>query len=151
MPTTEPAPTLRPYLVRALLIAAGTLLLALGVIGLFLPVLPTTPFLLLAAACYLRSSPRLYRRLLDSRLLGTYLRSYYAGRRLPLAVLVPTLILLWLTLGGSGWWAWRTGRGWLSGLLLLIGVGVTVHLTRLRSRGPGRAEGRTPGRRDRER
>jgi len=67
------------------LIAAGTVFLVLGVVGVFVPVLPTTPFLLLAAACYLHSSRRLHDWLIHSRLLGPYLRHYTMVRGFPCA------------------------------------------------------------------
>jgi len=64
--------------VRALLWSAGSLCVALGVIGLFLPVLPTTPFMLLAAACYARASERFYRWLLTHRVFGPTVREWRA-------------------------------------------------------------------------
>lgn len=59
-------------LIRSLLIVLGCSAVALGVLGIFVPGLPTTPFLLLASWAFYKGSPRLQRRLLDSRL-GTYI------------------------------------------------------------------------------
>ena len=67
---------------RAAYIAAGSGALAVGVVGVFVPLLPTTPFVLLASACYMRGSERLNRRLLASRL-GTFVRDYRAGGGIP--------------------------------------------------------------------
>jgi len=69
---------------RKLLIIAGTISTAIGIIGIFVPILPTTPFLLLAAACYLRSSPRFYHWLVNNRFFGIYVRNYLQGRGMPL-------------------------------------------------------------------
>ena len=88
-------------IVRILLIAAGTISLALGAIGVFLPVLPTTPFLLLAAACYYRSSKRMHRWLLNNKWFGEYIRNYKEGKGLPLKTKITALAMLWVTIGVS--------------------------------------------------
>lgn len=81
---------MRPFvpkaLYRPLLAAAGVLALALGVLGIVLPGLPTTPFVLLAAACFARASPRLHHWLLHHRYLGPLVRDWEAHRSLPLRV-----------------------------------------------------------------
>ena len=88
-------------LVRALLIGSGWVCMALGVVGLFLPILPTTPFLLVAAACFSRSSRKFYERLMGNALFGSYIRSWRVDRVIPLkAKLMATLVMV-LTLGGS--------------------------------------------------
>jgi uncharacterized membrane protein YbaN (DUF454 family) len=66
-------------IVKVLFIAGGTLCVALGMLGIFLPVLPTTPFLLLATFCYARSSARLHEWLLTNRWFGEYLKNYHKG------------------------------------------------------------------------
>ena len=70
-------------IVRLLLVIAGSISLAFGVIGIFLPVLPTTPFLLLASFCYVRSSERLHRWLLEHRVFGKYIYNYEVHRAIP--------------------------------------------------------------------
>jgi uncharacterized membrane protein YbaN (DUF454 family) len=72
--------------------------LALGVIGIFLPVLPTTPFLLLAAAAYVRSSEKLYQWLLSQKLLGTYIRNFREHKAIPLRAKIISVTLVWATL-----------------------------------------------------
>jgi hypothetical protein len=124
----------RSALVRALLVAAGSLAIALGVLGLFLPVLPTTPFLLLAAACYARSSTRLHRWLYANRVFGEYLRRYRAGEGIPLASKGLILALLWASLGASARVAIPARLLWLKILLGLVGLGVTIHIVRIKTR-----------------
>jgi uncharacterized protein len=72
--------TRKQKIVRALLLAVGTISLALGAIGIFLPILPTTPFLLLSAACYMRSSERMHKWLLSKRWFGAYIRNYQEAK-----------------------------------------------------------------------
>lgn len=108
------------------LIGIGTLCVALGAIGVVLPVLPTTPFLLLAAACYARSSERFYVWLMTNRWCGAYIRNYREGRGIPLRQKVLTLALLWTTIGASACFA--VSNGWVRLLLLAIAAGVTLHL-----------------------
>lgn len=127
-PDTRVAEAPSPAL-RALLVAAGSIAVGLGVLGLFVPLLPTTPFLLIAAACYVRSSPRLHTWLRSNRVLGGYLRAYHDGVGMPLRTKVATLLLLWVTVGSSA--LFFTSTWWARALLAAVAVGVTVHLLRL--------------------
>jgi hypothetical protein len=122
-------------LTRVLLIAGGTLSVALAVLGLFLPVLPTTPFLLLAAVCYARSSERFYHWLLTNRWFGAYIRNYREGRGLPLWHKVLAISLLWLTIGYAVLFV--APQWWVKGILLGIAAGVTIHLLKTRTARPG--------------
>lgn len=88
-------------LIRALWLIAGTICLVLGAIGIVLPILPTTPFLLAAAACYYKGSPRMHKWLLNNRWFGEYIRNYKEGRGLPLKTKITALAMLWLTIGIS--------------------------------------------------
>ena len=116
-------------LIRVLLISCGTLCVALGVIGIFLPLMPTTVFLLLAAACYARSSDRFYRRLVNNRFLGVYIRNAREGRGMSKRDKTITLTLLWLSIGATI--VWTAHSLWLRLLLLGIATGVTVHVARI--------------------
>lgn len=116
--------------VRWAFLLAGTLSLGLGLVGIFVPVLPTTPFLLLAAACYARGSDRFYCWLINNRLLGAYIRSYREGRGLPRRVRTFTIIMLWLTIGLTV--ILFLDDLWIKALLLAIAVAVTVHVASLR-------------------
>ncbi len=108
-------------------IVGGSICVALGVAGILLPLLPTTPFLLLAAALFLRSSPRLHARLLNNRWLGVYIRSFQVHRAIPLRAKIVSVALLWATLLWciccvvDAWW-------WAQVLLLGVAVGVTRHI-----------------------
>lgn len=77
----------------------GWLATALGAAGVFLPVLPTTPFLLVAAACFARSSPRAEAWLLNARWLGPILRDYLEHRVVPVRAKALALLMLWPSVG----------------------------------------------------
>jgi uncharacterized membrane protein YbaN (DUF454 family) len=117
---------MRRKLLRTLLIIAGTISVVLGIVGIFIPVLPTTPFLLLAAVCYLRSSDRFYRWLINNRLFGNYIKNYLEGRGMPLAVKIYTLVFLWLAISLSIFLVSESTV--LDIILAFIAVGVTVHI-----------------------
>jgi len=116
---------------RWLLIACGTVSLTLGVIGVFLPLVPTTPFLLLAAFLYSRSSERFYRWLIGHRWLGGYICRYREGRSMTRANKAVTLVMLWLAIGLSI--ALVLPHLWARLLLGAVALGVTVHILRLKS------------------
>jgi hypothetical protein len=88
-------------LVRTLWLIAGTICVVLGAIGMVLPLLPTTPLLLAAAACYCKSSDRMYNWLLNNKWFGEYIRNYKEGRGLPMKTKITALIVLWVTIGFS--------------------------------------------------
>lgn len=118
---------------RILLVAAGFLCIALGVAGIVLPLLPTTPFLLLAAACFARSSPKLDDWLHHNRLFGPYLRAYRNGHGIPLRAKVSIITLLWLSVSLSAIFA-IPDRLWAARLVLvLIGLIVSIHLVRMKT------------------
>jgi uncharacterized membrane protein YbaN (DUF454 family) len=111
---------------KAILIFAGTVCVALGVLGMFLPLLPTTVFLLMAAYCYSRSSERFHTWLLTNRLFGPYIKNYKTGKGISMRQKVSTISILWISIGFS---IWMLGAGlWVTLLLLAIAIGVTVHL-----------------------
>ncbi len=111
---------------RFLLLLAGTASVGLGVVGIVVPLLPTTPLLLLAAFCYARSSRRFYDWLLDSPFLGGYIMNYRAGRGIPILQKVLTIAALWITIAATAVLA--VSSLWLRLLLLGVAVGVTAHL-----------------------
>jgi len=125
---------------RTLLVIGGTLCLAIGVIGMFLPVLPTTPLLLLAAYCYARSSQRFYDWLMTNRWFGEYIRNYREGRGIPLKQKVLTITLLWVTIGYAA--GFVVPVWWVRLILVGIAAGVTIHLIRTKTYTP---EAQNPG------
>ena len=114
------------------LIALGTLSLALGVLGIFVPLLPTTPFILLSAALYARSSKRFYHWLIYNKWLGRYIRDYREGRGVPLGAKIVSINLLWITIGYAVFYL--IDPVWLKILLLLIALTVSIHLLFLPTR-----------------
>ena len=116
---------------RWLLIIIGLVAVGVGTIGIFLPLLPTTPFYLLAAACFFRSSDRLYQWLIGNKWCGPYIRNYREHRAIPLPAKVTALVLLWTTMTYSVFALMNNLA--LRILLLLVAVGVTVHLLRLKT------------------
>jgi uncharacterized membrane protein YbaN (DUF454 family) len=130
-PRAEPVEH-RSRWVRAFFLAAGTLALVLGLIGIFLPLLPTTPFVLLAAACYARGSRRFYDWLLTQRTFGPIIHEWERHRSIPFKTKITAVALMSLTLGTSI--VFFVEPLWLKGLLAVMGVGLAVWLYRMPSR-----------------
>ena len=114
---------------RAIYLVIGTLALALGVIGVFLPVLPTTPFVILAAGCYLRSSERMHTWILQSELFGETIENYQAGRGLRRGTKIRALALMWATISISA--LLFVDQLIFRGAMFLVASGVTVYILRL--------------------
>jgi len=116
---------------KAILIFLGTLCVGLGVLGMFLPLMPTTVFLLLAAYCYSKSSERFHTWLLNNRLCGKYITNYKSGNGITVRQKVTTIATLWLSIGVSIWFV--SGKFWLTLILLAVAIGVTLHLVLLKT------------------
>ena len=114
---------------KPVLIGVGALSVVLGVLGMVLPLLPTTVFLLLAAWCFSKSSPRFHSWLLNNRLLGGYISAYHEGRGMSLRDKWVTLATLWVGIGITA--VFFVDVLWVRLLLLAIATGVTAHLVRL--------------------
>lgn len=127
--TTTPK-TKKQKIIRWLLLVAGTICLVLGAIGIVLPILPTTPFLLLSAACYLRSSERMHKWLLNNRWFGEYIKNYQAGRGIPIKTKLFALTVLWATILFSTFFIVDEILV-VQVVLLVIAAGVTAHLVRI--------------------
>lgn len=83
-------------LIRLLFVFIGSIFVGLAIIGIFLPGLPTTPFLILAAYFYIRSSKKLYNWLINNKILGIYIKGYLSGKGMPLRAKIISLILMWV-------------------------------------------------------
>ena len=100
--------------------------LVLGIVGIFLPVLPTTPFLLLAAALYLRSSQRLYEWLMSHKHLGPYIKNFRENKAIPLRVKIVSVTLVWVTLLYCAIFVAK--EWWMSLIFITIATCVTLHI-----------------------
>ena len=116
---------------RWTLLVSGVIATALGVLGVFLPVLPTVPFLLLALACFARSSEDFYLWLLDHAHLGPIVRPYIDGRGMSRASKAKAIALVWASISLSVFFLVEIT--WIRWLLLLIACGVTLYLMYLPS------------------
>lgn len=118
--------------VKVIYILLGGLSLGLGVAGIFLPLLPTTPFLLLSAALWLRSSPQLYHWLLNHKRLGPYIRDFLEHKSIPLRVKIISVSLVWITLLYCALFVARVW--WLSLLFILLAVALSWHILSYKTR-----------------
>jgi len=116
---------------KLMFIICGSVAIGLGVLGIFLPLLPTTPFLLLGAACYLRSSNKLYQWLINNKWLGSYIKSYYEGNGITLKTKLVSISLLWISIGYAAIFLIEIIL--VKILLLIIAIGVTKHLLTLKT------------------
>jgi uncharacterized membrane protein YbaN (DUF454 family) len=116
---------------RRLFVIAGTLALALGIAGIIIPVLPTTPFLLLAAICYMRGSQQLYNALLSNRFVGSYVRNYLERHGMSLKMKIWTLSLLWIAIICTALLA--TDNLIIRIILAVVVIGVTIHILMIKT------------------
>ena len=109
----------------------GTLFLGIGLIGIIIPVLPTTPFLLLAAACYFRGSERLHRWLINNKIFGEFIRNYMAGKGIKTKQKITAIIFLWSVIILSI--IFMVENLAIKGLLIFIAMVVGIHIAMLQS------------------
>lgn len=114
---------------KCLLIVIGCLALAFGIIGIFLPLLPTTPFLLLAVYCFTRSSNRLYNWLIQHKIFGRYIYNYMAYRAIEPKTKLLALVFLW---GTTAFSLFLLPNIYIRILLIAVGSGVTFHILSLK-------------------
>ena len=111
---------------KTICIILGTVSLALGIIGIFLPLLPTTPFLLLTAALYFRGSPRLYQWLLNHKHFGPYIRNFRENKAIPLRAKIISLLLMWGTMTYCIFFL--IPLVWVKVVMFLVAAGVSWHI-----------------------
>jgi uncharacterized membrane protein YbaN (DUF454 family) len=114
---------------KYLLIIIGTISMILGTIGIFIPILPTTPFMLLASFCYIRSSNRLYNWLINHKLFGKYIYDYLEHKSVKKSAKITAITFLWLSLGISIYLI----NNYIRFLLIFIGIAVSIHIIRLKT------------------
>jgi len=117
--------------VKVLLIIIGTISLVLGMLGIFIPLFPTMPFLLFTAACYLKSSNNLYILLIENKYIGKHLVNYKESRSISRNVKYMTIISLWISIGFSA--IVIVSNNYIKVLLLFIAVAVSFHVASLKS------------------
>lgn len=137
-PDAQPADVADPQLplaagpLRAVMLAAGFVCVGLAALGVFLPLLPTTPFLLLAAACFARSSTRFYRALLGNRVFGPLIRDWRDHRSIPLRAKWTAITAIVLVMGASALFALSHPAARAG--LATFGAGLCIWLWRLPTR-----------------
>ncbi|MDR2232871.1 MAG: YbaN family protein [Tannerella sp.] len=112
---------------KFLFIAFGVVCVILGAIGIVLPVLPTTPFLLLAAFLFYRSSPEMYRKLLENKVFGKYISNYFNNEPMPVSQIIISVASIWIGLGLTFYFA-RLPQ-WVVVMLAAIGLSVSIYLS----------------------
>ena len=118
-------------IIKKILVVSGTFFLVLGIIGIFIPLLPTTPFLLLAAACFARGSKKFYNWLINNKWLGQYIKNYQEGRGIPLTVKIISIIFLWVTIIFSA--IIIVSNYYIQIILIIIAIGVTIHILTIKT------------------
>lgn len=121
-----------PKFYRYFYLISGFLLVAIGVIGIFLPVLPTTIFLILASACFVKSSPKANEWLRNHRVLGIYIKNYQDKTGLTIKAKIFNIAFLWIMILLSAFYL--TNEFYIKVVLLLIAVGVTIHLLMIKTK-----------------
>lgn len=116
---------------RILLVTAGFLSIGLGILGVFVPLLPTTAFMLLAAWLFSKSSPRWRAWLIYHPWLGKHIRNYTQHRGITRKARIRSITLLWATLLISA--VATGGKWWVLLILLTVGIGVSWHLLVLKT------------------
>jgi len=104
----------------------GSISLVLGTLGIFLPLLPTTPFYLLTAWLYMQSSEKLYNKVMSNKYFGTIVRNFQEDKSISLQTKIVTISMLWGTILLSAFLA--VSAWWLRLLLFAIAIGVTIHI-----------------------
>lgn len=119
-------------MLKTILIILGIISLILGIIGIFIPILPTTPFLLLSAALFAKSSQKLYDKLLNNKYLGNYIKDFREHRAIPLSTKIFAITLLWITISTSA--IFYVPLLPIKILMFIVAIGVTIHILRFKTK-----------------
>ena len=131
-PQLKPDSVESPGLYRYLYFTSGILLVAIGIIGIFLPILPTTIFLILASACFVKGSPRANEWLRNHKILGAYIKNYQDKSGLTIKAKIINIFFLWIMILSSVYFF--TEEFYIRLLLLAIAIGVTIHLLMVKTK-----------------
>ncbi len=125
-------------MVSAFWVTMGTIALGLGIIGIFVPLLPTTPFILLSAACYCRGSEKMHTWLIEHKVFGKYIMDYEEERGIRRRAKITASVTMWASILLCIWYLDYSNSIpdillYVQVLLILISVGVTIHLLKLKT------------------
>jgi hypothetical protein len=117
---------MKNLILNKILIGLGTIFLLIGIIGIFIPILPTTPFLLLTAACYAKGSKKFYNWLINNKWFGEYIKNYTERRGIPLSVKIISIIIFWITIVFSTFII--VSNLFIQIILIIVAIGITIHI-----------------------
>ena len=117
---------------RGIFIILGSFFLGLGIIGIIVPLLPTTPFLLLAAGCYARSSKKIYNWLLNNKLFGPYITNYLEGKGIPFKIKIYAILIIWITILFSVFFIVKIL--FVNIILIIIAILVSIYLISIKTK-----------------
>lgn len=118
-------------MIKGLYIGIGTFSLGIGIIGIVVPLLPTTPFLLLSAACYAKGSERMYHWFINIKWIGNAIKNYHEGKGISIKGKIISIIFLWTTIAVSMMLMWPNILVQL--VLIIIAISVTYHISSLKT------------------
>lgn len=123
---------MKNVILSKILIGSGTIFLLIGIIGIFIPILPTTPFLLLAAACYAKGSSKFYTWLINNKWFGEYIKNYRERKGIPFSVKIISITMLWITIAFSIFII--ISNLLIQIILISIAIGVTIHILTIKTK-----------------
>ena len=123
---------MKDAILNKIFVGSGSFFLVLGIIGIFIPILPTTPFLLLATACYARGSKRFYNWLINNKWFGEYIKNYRERRGIPSSVKIISITFLWITIGFST--IIIVSNFLIQIILIIIAIAVTIHILTIKTK-----------------
>lgn len=116
---------------KAIYLVIGTISLIIGIVAIFIPILPTTPFLLLSSYLYFKSSKKAYEKLINSKLIGEYIKNYQEKKGIPIKVKISTITLLWLSIISSI--LFFVKKWYVKLPLFTVGVLITIHILKIKT------------------
>lgn len=119
-------------ILNSIFVGSGTFFLLIGIIGIFIPILPTTPFLLLAAACYARGSEKFYNWLINNKWFGEYIKNYRERKGIPLSVKIISITILWITIAFSTFII--VSNLLIQIILIIIAIVITIHILTIKTK-----------------